>query len=73
MTSMSIEIEITNQTLYEELVSAVNIDRLTIEDGGVYTGLIEIYKKDKGWSPFYGLIGSEDFKEDFGFILKTRK
>ena len=67
---MSVEVAVTNHSLYQEKVEEVDVTGLIAEGEDLFTGGIYIYSKTGKTIPFYGLIGETDFEEAFGFILK---
>lgn len=68
---MEIAIAITDQLLYNSEVDEVNTEKLKVEGGSCFTGLIEIYKKSGTLAPFYGLIEADDFEREYGFVIET--
>lgn len=70
---MGITVEVTNRQLYESKVELVDFEGLTAESEELFNGLLKIYLKQSGVAPFYGLIEADDFKNEYGFILKPMK
>lgn len=75
---MEVTFEITNEDLFNEKV--IDIDTSGLKNKGTdekgnplgFYGSMEIEAEDgRGWVTATGNFGVNDYKEDFGFILKT--
>lgn len=78
MKTVNVTFEITNEELFNEMVIDVDTTGLTSRGTDVkgnslgFNGSISIEKEDgNGWVTTTGEFGTNDYKEELGFILIT--
>ncbi|OEK01151.1 hypothetical protein BFP97_06345 [Roseivirga sp. 4D4] len=64
-------IQITDPKKFYRTVRNVDLSSLNSEGNDVFGGGIYIHTTYDQVFPFYGLIRANDFKSEYGFILKT--
>ncbi len=71
MKTLNVTFEITNEELFNNLV--IDVDTSGLEKySNSFKGSISIEKEDgNGWVTTTGDFGENDYKTDYGFILKT--
>lgn len=72
MGQLKATIEITDNEKYQRLISEVELNGVLI-DNNVFDGNITLFLKDHQVIPCYGLLQSDEFQDDYGFVIRGKK
>ena len=72
MGQLEATIEITDNEKYQRLISEVELNGVLI-DNNVFDGNITLFLKDHQVIPCYGLLQSDEFQDDYGFVIRGKK